>query len=216
MKPMIKQWYAKARRSVGILEETNAMAVSLLKNFDMENKRAERVFRRVQDRHKRIIAGLLDAGYVCRHAYVVTSVADTQAVVVVPEEVLSRLLEIAQDNTEEAYNRTIEETGKNPTYPKDARLIKAYADEMALISEIKQVFWGDGEIKTTPVTCTWTQDKWADYNPWSTACGGEFEITTGSPSENEMNFCPYCARRIVEVITDSLSDGDGDGDEQEQ
>lgn len=212
---MIKQFAnSEAQRLNLLMEQTGKALVAITSLYSHHDEKAQRVVTKLQTRYNKLSRRIVDMGFVIVPTYVLAPRGEKMASL--PEHLLGKLVEIAQDNTEEAYNRTIEETGKNPTYPKAVRLIKAYTDEMALISEIKQAFWGDGEIKTAAVTCTWTQDKWADYNPWSTACGGEFEITNGSPSENEMNFCPYCARRIVEVITDSLSDGEGEDDEQEQ
>ena len=47
-------------------------------------------------------------------------------------------------------------------------------------------------------TCNWTYDEWHDV--WETECGGAFCIGEGKPSDNNMNFCCYCGRKLVEVI----------------
>lgn len=49
-------------------------------------------------------------------------------------------------------------------------------------------------------TCTWTQMPWLEYHPWVTDCANEFEITEGTPDENQMKFCCYCGGRLVQVI----------------
>lgn len=33
---------------------------------------------------------------------------------------------------------------------------------------------------------------------WETDCGNAFSVTDGSPSENNMAFCPYCGKSLVE------------------
>lgn len=45
-------------------------------------------------------------------------------------------------------------------------------------------------------TCKWTED---EDGLWNTECGGTFEITEGTPRENEMVFCPYCGKSIEEI-----------------
>lgn len=42
-------------------------------------------------------------------------------------------------------------------------------------------------------TCKWT----IDLEAYTTQCGGLFEITYGSPEENNMNFCPYCGGILI-------------------
>lgn len=41
--------------------------------------------------------------------------------------------------------------------------------------------------------CTWTEDR--DGN-WVTGCDNLFILTDGTPSENGMQFCPMCGKRI--------------------
>lgn len=42
-------------------------------------------------------------------------------------------------------------------------------------------------------TCTWTED---EDGVWDTACGNRFEIMNGTPTENELAFCPYCGKGL--------------------
>jgi hypothetical protein len=44
-------------------------------------------------------------------------------------------------------------------------------------------------------SCTWTED---DDGVWDTACGQRFETVDGTPHENDMLFCCYCGRPLVE------------------
>lgn len=49
-------------------------------------------------------------------------------------------------------------------------------------------------------TCVWKQSHHhADERNWSTACGQEFTFIEGGPTENEMVFCCYCGRTILQV-----------------
>ena len=48
--------------------------------------------------------------------------------------------------------------------------------------------------------CVWTwQDDW-DCPYWETACGEAFVFTDGGPAENRCKFCPYCGKKLAEVI----------------
>ena len=49
-----------------------------------------------------------------------------------------------------------------------------------------------GTALRTPDQCQWTDDG----ECWTTACGRLFQITHGSPDDNGMDFCPFCARPI--------------------
>ena len=40
-------------------------------------------------------------------------------------------------------------------------------------------------------SCTWTED--AD-GIWHTSCGQAHEFTTGTPEENQHQYCPYCGK----------------------
>jgi len=47
------------------------------------------------------------------------------------------------------------------------------------------------------MTCKWTEDESAT---WNTECGGAFDLSWGTPSENGMRFCSYCGKELVEEI----------------
>lgn len=51
-------------------------------------------------------------------------------------------------------------------------------------------------MTTAPASCEWTED--ADGNYW-TSCANAFQMTTGTPAENDFKFCPFCGRSLVEV-----------------
>lgn len=52
-----------------------------------------------------------------------------------------------------------------------------------------------GTALRTPDRCQWEED-----GAWATSCGGYFEITCGTPSDNGMMFCPYCGRPITTEV----------------
>jgi len=68
----------------------------------------------------------------------------------------------------------------------------------------------DAEIRRISVPCTWTfttsYHKFSeDY--WETSCGQAFCMITGTPKENNYNFCPSCGKPLVEFyIQDSEDD----------
>ncbi len=45
--------------------------------------------------------------------------------------------------------------------------------------------------------CVWCQDE--DGN-WHTACDHVFVLNDGTPSENDMEFCCYCGKRLKQRI----------------
>ena len=45
-------------------------------------------------------------------------------------------------------------------------------------------------------TCKWRYDE--DDGCWVTACGEQFCLEDGGPSENGMIFCYHCGKRILE------------------
>ena len=44
--------------------------------------------------------------------------------------------------------------------------------------------------------CHWEHN---EEGYWETTCGNAFEVTEGTPLENNMRFCCYCGKRLVEV-----------------
>lgn len=47
-------------------------------------------------------------------------------------------------------------------------------------------------------TCEWTEVSHNDYYFWETECGNTFQLIDGTPSENHMNYCPFCRKIIKE------------------
>lgn len=52
--------------------------------------------------------------------------------------------------------------------------------------------------------CIWKDDEW---DGWIT-CDGFYYFTEGTPEENRMKFCPYCGKKILQVIQDLDEDED--------
>lgn len=44
--------------------------------------------------------------------------------------------------------------------------------------------------------CIWSED--GEDGPWATKCGHYFAITDGTPKENEMAFCCFCGKELVQ------------------
>lgn len=53
--------------------------------------------------------------------------------------------------------------------------------------------------------CDWLQDS---DGLWRTDCGNLFEFNAGGPFENDMKFCGYCGKKLVEVPYEPMPDDD--------
>ncbi len=60
------------------------------------------------------------------------------------------------------------------------------------------------EIEADLTGCLWKIEN-ADEGVWTTLCGELFVMIDGSPTENEMIFCPYCGRGIQEAAVSAVS-----------
>lgn len=49
-----------------------------------------------------------------------------------------------------------------------------------------------------PEICRW--DSTGEGNIFETECGDTFQLFDGTPSENRMNFCPYCGKGLKEEV----------------
>ena len=47
-------------------------------------------------------------------------------------------------------------------------------------------------------SCKWHESD-DETNCWHTDCGDTFQITEGSPADNNMRHCCYCGNPLVEV-----------------
>ena len=50
------------------------------------------------------------------------------------------------------------------------------------------------------VVCEWSYDPFDECSMWQTDCGHEFVIIDGKPSQNGMEFCCYCGKKLVERV----------------
>ena len=56
-------------------------------------------------------------------------------------------------------------------------------------------------------TCVWQQDGDSDSGIYGTSCGHYFAITDGTPKDNEMQWCCYCGKKLMqELITEDEDD----------
>lgn len=44
--------------------------------------------------------------------------------------------------------------------------------------------------------CEWAQDI---DGVWQTECGNMFCIDEGTPQENQLNYCPYCGKHLMQI-----------------
>jgi hypothetical protein len=58
-------------------------------------------------------------------------------------------------------------------------------------------YYQGGDMK-----CKWRQvtDGFEALGQWETDCGNCYEITEGTPEENEMRYCSYCGRELEQVL----------------
>jgi hypothetical protein len=49
-----------------------------------------------------------------------------------------------------------------------------------------------------PATCTWTRGEYED-TVWATSCSQLFILDDGTPADNDMKFCAYCGKPLVEA-----------------
>jgi hypothetical protein len=56
-------------------------------------------------------------------------------------------------------------------------------------------------IKDAQAPCYWkeTVEPWGE-RVWQAACGRVHVFITGTPTDNEMLFCPYCGRPLREIV----------------
>jgi hypothetical protein len=47
--------------------------------------------------------------------------------------------------------------------------------------------------------CVWTFGPNQHYEVWDSTCGIEWNLESGTPHENEMNYCPSCGGKLIEA-----------------
>jgi hypothetical protein len=51
--------------------------------------------------------------------------------------------------------------------------------------------------------CEWIQSSNFEYGQdYTTDCGQWFSITEGTPEQNNMKFCCYCGKKLVQVLNE--------------
>lgn len=48
--------------------------------------------------------------------------------------------------------------------------------------------------------CVWTYDDSNDC--WETGCNNVSAVIEGTPKDNGMKYCPYCGRKLEEIINE--------------
>lgn len=60
----------------------------------------------------------------------------------------------------------------------------------------------DAARKDAERECWWARDG-EDSDTWQTQCGHWFTVNDGTPSDNEMHYCPFCAGKIDDTPDDA-------------
>lgn len=58
----------------------------------------------------------------------------------------------------------------------------------------------DTALKEQRKSCQWRYDDLFIKDHWSTSCGQEMIFPNGKPTENDMRYCCYCGKLLVEYI----------------
>ena len=48
--------------------------------------------------------------------------------------------------------------------------------------------------------CTWHQDGDSDSGVYATSCGRYFDLTDGTPEDNQMRWCCYCGKQLAQEL----------------
>lgn len=58
--------------------------------------------------------------------------------------------------------------------------------------------------------CVWSEVIDFEEHHYDTSCGDSFWLEEGTPSENNMHFCPFCGKKIEEQLAEKESEEDTD------
>jgi hypothetical protein len=61
-------------------------------------------------------------------------------------------------------------------------------------------------MATAIETCEWKELANEFETTWDTLCGETFILIEGTPVENSMNFCPYCGKKVKQVLAEIEND----------
>ncbi len=53
--------------------------------------------------------------------------------------------------------------------------------------------------------CCWTMDEHYDLEYWESECGDMFGFEESGPIKNNFKFCPFCGKKIIEVIANGIT-----------
>jgi hypothetical protein len=62
--------------------------------------------------------------------------------------------------------------------------------------------WND---RASQPACTWTRGEYED-TVWETSCSQLFILDDGTPADNDMKFCAYCGKPLVEAQPEPCED----------
>jgi len=84
---------------------------------------------------------------------------------------------------------------------RDRTIEQLYRDVERMKAENESLKAAIGSLRTAtaePATCGWREES-AESKYWETGCDQKFTVTTGTPLENGMRFCPFCGKLIAEL-----------------
>ena len=51
--------------------------------------------------------------------------------------------------------------------------------------------------------CSWAQSEdWDNPGDYYTSCGDAFSLNEGTPDENDMKFCCFCGKELIQILTE--------------
>lgn len=72
-------------------------------------------------------------------------------------------------------------------------IVQSRQDIHNLIKEVR-------ELRGDPGICEWTQFQDDEEGAWYTDCSNIFQLIADGPAENGMQYCPYCGKKLQQVI----------------
>lgn len=57
--------------------------------------------------------------------------------------------------------------------------------------------------------CKWVQDSdWENSGDYHTECGGELSLTVGTPKDNDMKYCCFCGKELIQILVNEDEEND--------
>lgn len=97
-----------------------------------------------------------------------------------------------------AYNQTDYGMFENMTSDKTMQCFKEAIAELEAMQHTRREWYQKGYNEAMkPKSCEWQYNEFDEA--WSGKCGIKFQIAFDTPKANNMNFCPQCGGKIIEI-----------------